>query len=362
MSELAARTIINLCGVLIVGYMSQHNDHFREGRRRAYLYVAVAVALSLVAEAFSIVFTEPTSLHRSINLITCLIGFGLSPVIPLLLVNAFRDEGYRLNRALMFPFVVNLILVFFSPAYGFIFEISASNEYARGWLFPFYVLAYLFGMFVFVIAAFKAMSIYQSRSRIVLIALVCLTLFGTTVQLLWSGMLVSWSTITIVMILGYVNHSELLDQYDVMTRLFNRRAYETHLLEVERYGRGVVVLFDLDDYKLVNDSFGHQYGDECLRTLADIIRSSYSKIGCSYRIGGDEFSVLGKCDRANVIEKANSDFLRNVDEARRKDPRLPWVSLGYALYDSSQRIDQVVAEADRQLFAYKRERKGDNRL
>ena len=359
MVEFAARSVINLCGVLIVGYMSQHNDLFGERRRRAYLYAVGAVALSIIAEVFSVGFAEPNSLHRVINFISCVIGFGLSPIIPLLLVNAYSDEGFRMNRAIMLPSVVNLALVVLSPVYGLIFEISASNEYARGPLFAFYAIAYLFGIAIFLLTAFKAISIYQSSNKVVLRCLVCVTLLGTTFQLVWPEVLVSWSTMTIVMILGYAYHNELLDRYDVVTHLCNRRAYEQHLLQLEP--GAIVILLDVDDFKLVNDRYGHQYGDQCLRTIASIIRSSYGKIGCSHRIGGDEFCVLGKPGSEDVIE-VNKEFLQNIAEAQRKDPRLPLVSLGYATYDLRLGADQAVAAADRQLFADKRERKRDDQL
>lgn len=359
MTEFTARSLINLCGILIVGYMSQHNDLFGERRRKAYFYAVGTVALSMIAELLSVGFAQPNSLHRGINMTACVIGFSLSPIIPLLLANGFSDEGFRLNRALMLPSVVNLLLVFLSPVYGFIFDISASNDYARGSLFTFYVCAYLFGIVIFLLCALKVISVYQNGNRIVLFGLVGVTLLGTTFQLVWPEMLVSWSTMAIVIILGYAYHVELLDKHDVLTSLLNRRAYEQHLLQMERSGGGVVILFDIDDFKLINDRHGHQYGDECLRALAGIIRSSYAKIGYSYRIGGDEFAVLGKCEGEDAINATNREFLHNIEMARRKDPRLPWVSPGYAMYHSSLGIDQVVESADRQLFAYKRERKRD---
>lgn len=212
-------------------------------------------------------------------------------------------------------------------------------------------------MAVFLIATLKAISIYQSRNRTVLLALLGFTLIGTSIQLVWPEALVSWSTITIVMILGYAYHSELLDKHDALTRLFNRRAYEEHLPQLKANGRGVVVLFDADDFKLVNDQHGHQYGDQCLRTIADIIRCTYSKIGCSYRIGGDEFCVLGTCDSEDVIRQANREFFQAIELAREEDPRMPWVSFGYARYLNTMGIDEVVQAADQELFVYKRERK-----
>jgi hypothetical protein len=201
--------MINLCGILIMGYMSQRNNLFSKQRRRAYLYVVSAVALAIIAEALSVNFSQPYSVHRVINISSCIIGFALTPILPFLLVNAYRDETWKMKRVLLLPALINVVFVFLSPRYSLIFNVSAANEYARGSFFAVYVLAYLFGMAVFLIAARKAISIYQSRNRTVLLALLGFTLIGTSIQLVWPEALVSWSTITIVMILGYAYHSEL---------------------------------------------------------------------------------------------------------------------------------------------------------
>ena len=360
-TEFTARSMINLCGILIMGYMSQRNNLFSKQRRRAYLYAVGAVAVAIIAEALSVNFSQPYSVHRVVNVASCIIGFTLTPILPFLLVNAYRDETWQMKRVLFLPALINVVFVFLSPRYSLIFNVSAANEYARGSFFAVYVLAYLFGMAVFLIAARKAISIYQSRNRTVLLALLGFTLIGTSIQLVWPEALVSWSTITIVMILGYAYHSELLDKHDALTRLFNRRAYEEHLPELKADGRGVVVLFDADDFKLVNDQHGHQYGDQCLRTIADIIRSTYSKIGCSYRIGGDEFCVLGTCDNEEVVQEANREFVQAIEFAREKDPRMPEVSFGHARYLSTMGVDEVVKAADQQLFIYKRGQKREEK-
>jgi diguanylate cyclase (GGDEF)-like protein len=334
--------------------MSQHNDLFDERMLRDYFYAVSAVALSIVAEMLSVGFTAPNSLHRLINMISCVIGFGLSPLIALLMVNAFGSEHTKLRWPVLLPGLFNLLLVLLSPFYGLIFHISPLNEYGRGPLFRVYVFAYLFAIAIFLVGALRARKIYQSRNRTVLIGLLFITLLGTTIQVLMPQVLLSWSTITIVMILGYTYHVDLLDKHDVVTRLFNRRAYENHLRRLQAEGRGWIILFDIDDFKLVNDSLGHHYGDLCLQTIAGIIRESYSAVGCGYRIGGDEFSVLCTCADEQEILEANSKFVENIRLARNGDTRIPLVSLGHAWYDSSLELNEVVEAADRQLFAYKR--------
>ena len=84
---------------------------------------------------------------------------------------------------------------------------------------------------------------------------------------------------------------------DPLTGLRNHRAFHEDVArELQRVGRtGVplaLVLLDLDDLKAVNDSHGHQAGDERLQALADAIRATGRSADLAYRVGGDEFAVI----------------------------------------------------------------------
>jgi diguanylate cyclase (GGDEF)-like protein len=84
---------------------------------------------------------------------------------------------------------------------------------------------------------------------------------------------------------------------DGLTELANRRHFqeslEAEINRTERFGGGLaLVLADLDDFKAVNDRFGHQAGDEVLRAFARILRETVREIDLPARYGGEEFAVL----------------------------------------------------------------------
>lgn len=84
---------------------------------------------------------------------------------------------------------------------------------------------------------------------------------------------------------------------DPLTELLNRRAFDQHLAHAlrqwERSGRPFVLLLgDIDHFKLINDRFGHPVGDDVLRQMATQIRSSLRKSDLAFRVGGEEFAVL----------------------------------------------------------------------
>jgi diguanylate cyclase (GGDEF)-like protein len=91
--------------------------------------------------------------------------------------------------------------------------------------------------------------------------------------------------------------AEKLAFTDGLTNVYNRRALEA-LLEkeatrAERYGRDFsIILFDLDDFKTINDSYGHSAGDEVLKKVADIVQAHLRKGDEVGRWGGEEFMVV----------------------------------------------------------------------
>ena len=119
----------------------------------------------------------------------------------------------------------------------------------------------------------------------------------------------------------------------------------------------VVVLFDVDDFKKVNDTYGHYPGDYCLQQIGACIIKVYKKCGKCFRIGGDEFCVIISSSKNSVIE-LNQQFVEELSAIRAEDERIPHVSMGYAFYDYGiPNISSVVAKADRMLYENKAKKK-----
>ncbi len=96
---------------------------------------------------------------------------------------------------------------------------------------------------------------------------------------------------------GRAQQLEYLIDHDFLTGLYNRRCFERELSrEVERatrYGTpGAVLVIDLDHFKEINDSFGHQTGDDLLKGVAGLLKQRVRKADVLARLGGDEFALL----------------------------------------------------------------------
>ncbi|NOT25788.1 MAG: EAL domain-containing protein [Acidobacteria bacterium] len=108
-------------------------------------------------------------------------------------------------------------------------------------------------------------------------------------------------------------HLEYLVDHDALTGLYNARHFERALARgtriAARYGGGgAVILFDLDRFKSVNDQFGHNAGDDLLRTVSATLRARLRETDVLARLGGDEFAIL--LPRASAQEaEASADGL-----------------------------------------------------
>lgn len=152
---------------------------------------------------------------------------------------------------------------------------------------------------------------------------------------------------------------------DALTGLANRKRLDDDLRrEVwrsERYGKDLsLIMFDIDDFKLVNDTHGHQIGDHVLCELAALVRAAVRRVDLVARYGGEEFCVMapettlsGACELA---EKLRQQVAAHEFDAVGRIT----VSFGVAQYLSGESPGCLVGRADQALYQAKRG--GKNRV
>lgn len=162
---------------------------------------------------------------------------------------------------------------------------------------------------------------------------------------------------------------EYIARHDPLTGLPNRDAFDDRLqaalADARHTGKRLSVLYiDLDNFKPVNDRFGHDVGDLLLRDAALRIRSSIRESDTVGRVGGDEFGVLleniGRAEHAAAIAEAICAALGQPFELRGEPVNIS-TSIGIALYpDHGDGDRQLMRYADNAMYAAKRT--GGNRL
>lgn len=149
---------------------------------------------------------------------------------------------------------------------------------------------------------------------------------------------------------------------DELTGLANRRSFreslDTELLRAERFGSGLaVIVADLDDFKEVNDRFGHKTGDEVLRAFAEVLQGRIRTIDVAARIGGEEFAILLPQTDAPGAEALAENLRSAVAELRipvGTDEISLTSSFGVAAFPETQGAEELMTAADLALYSAKR--------
>jgi diguanylate cyclase (GGDEF)-like protein len=146
---------------------------------------------------------------------------------------------------------------------------------------------------------------------------------------------------------------------DPVTTLHNRRYFEAALLaEAERARRQQqplsLLIVDIDDFKLVNDSRGHLAGDQVLREVSGILRQSVRIFDTCARYGGEEFAILMPGANQDVAVRVAERICRRIETHYRADPLPLTVSIGAAGLRAEEDTEMLVAKADAALLAAKR--------
>ncbi|MEK7792484.1 MAG: GGDEF domain-containing protein, partial [Pseudomonadota bacterium] len=157
-------------------------------------------------------------------------------------------------------------------------------------------------------------------------------------------------------------------QHDALTQLFNRRAGE-QLLNImlanarNNQGQLAVLLIDLDDFKLINDTHGHEAGDKVLVEIARRMQLTVRKEDILVRMGGDEFIITllikdGNRDEIDqVVNKLQKQFTAEIEVGSDRSVTIG-ASIGVALFpQDGGDIETLIAHADIDMYQIKKNRK-----
>jgi diguanylate cyclase (GGDEF)-like protein len=154
---------------------------------------------------------------------------------------------------------------------------------------------------------------------------------------------------------------------DPLTGLKNRRAFqEAASAEIERARRHAhpftVALLDLDGFKQVNDTLGHEKGDEALVIVSGVLRRRLRVVDVVARLGGDEFGLLLPETAALEADAVFRDLPQQVSSSMQERGWAVGLSLGAVTFDTAPRsLDDALREADALLYQAKRAGKGQVR-
>lgn len=246
---------------------------------------------------------------------------------------------------------VNALIAFLSLVTRWIFYIDENNVYQYGhykWVYT--ALCIFCGLYT-QIKCFNYGNHFQSSDKRISTALLMLPITGIVLRQVNRGVRLEMLCITLAGIFMYIYYVDILQNSDALTGLLNRGSYICKISKLS--GKAGVLYFDVDEFKNINDKYGHISGDKALTIVGKTIKEVYAAAGSCYRIGGDEFCVILE-EKMEKIDSLNALFERRLDQIRKTETNLPTVSLGYSLFDSKKdKIEDVITRADKNMYRMK---------
>ena len=188
--------------------------------------------------------------------------------------------------------------------------------------------------------------------------------------------LASYSVNVLLVSVGFsiMGHEKLVEDFqalasrDELTGLYNRRYFtevaEQEIQRAERYRRDLsVILIDIDNFKAINDTYGHEAGDKVIKDIANVMRQNFRETDLFGRYGGEEFTVLLSetqiPDAVALSERMRQAIVQRLVKFENKEISYT-ASFGVAHGEAGVSLDQLLRQADKALYYAKES--GRNRV
>lgn len=149
---------------------------------------------------------------------------------------------------------------------------------------------------------------------------------------------------------------------DSLTNLYNRKGGETRIRkELEEDGPYMFLILDIDNFKKMNDCYGHYQGDQALRFLAQLLTRNFRKSDIVYRIGGDEFGLfLADCKGQDIIRVKLEEVCRIFQQWGQENYPESKISISLGGIAGKKKMEYIdlYQTADNVLYQVKNQGKG----
>lgn len=314
---------------------------------------------------------RPESINSILNGIGNYMLFALTPIIPSVWLayvhyQIYQDESR--TRKLFYPLLVvnilNLIMVSLSLKYGWYYYIDSANVYHRGplyWVSASIPLFFILGTSLLILLNRKRI---EEKYFIPLLFFAIPPLVATVFQIAYYGisLVLNGMVLSILIVQFNIQNKSIFTDY--LTGVNNRKKLDSYLKEKigsVTIGRTfAAIMIDIDDFKVINDEFGHDMGDKALQVIAKILTSSIRSNDFIGRYGGDEFCVVLEISDEKGLEDVVGRIKNNVNKYNQtgEQPYKFELSMGYAVYDynSKMTVEEFQRHIDSLMYRHKNER------
>lgn len=297
-----------------------------------------------------------------------LLLFIVEPLVPMLWIfyvsyQLFHDEEqikkYKIPLGILF--FINSVASVSSIFTGLFFNIDSLNIYQRG---EFYWIHILFTYSLLIYSIYIIIKNRKSIEKSVFYSLIQFPIpitIGATIQVFHYGASYAWSGMMLSLLIVYFNIQDRSLNTDYLTGVYNRRQLDNYIKSKiktsSKKSSFSAILLDINNFKEINDNFGHDVGDDALKDAVEIIKKSLRQNDMVARYGGDEFLIIMDINNYNILKNTVERIKVNTNyfNTNNKKPYHISFSMGYAIYDyrSKTTFDDFFRHIDQLMYCDK---------
>lgn len=364
-STLILLTIL-MASVLIVTILL--NDSFSKRVKKGFVITFIFIIIGATCEFLGSVCNgkmlfSNQNIDISIHIFVKFLEQTIVPIMPVVFSKYIFESKLKKNvfRNLIVNFleVYVLLEIILLLAGEKIFGVDITNTYYHSEFYHIYTISFIITAIYMQMNALEFSKTYQNENLIQLIIIGMFIVVGISIQFINPKIKICWLTIAIAGCFYYIYYSVTIQFIDKLTGLLNQRSYYAYL-ENNADTDFFLIICDVNNFKNINDQYGHIFGDQILSEIGRLIKKEYGKYGKGYRIGGDEFAIIIPNINED-LQKIKQDFDKALIERKKEIEQLPSIAIGYSVYRASSKnlrdIHSVQEEADLNMYKMKQQMK-----
>ena len=314
-------------------------------------------------------FSGARAINYAGNIIYYILKVAIAYFWPLFIefkITSSFEKVKKLAGILAMPMIACSLLVLTAPLNGIIFSINEDNVYTRSGIY--FMIP---NLLIFLYVILGTTKVYINREKKDKYLLIPAIFFIVPISLAIIGQVFHYGiSLTFIgtaigltgVYLSTQNESAYIDQ---LCGVYNRKYYIDYVRSFCNSRKKddflVGVLIDMDNFKQINDKYGHYSGDMALQLFGSILRKNIADIGFAVRYGGDEFILISKQSEA-AVDAVIVNIVKEIDEINATGENEFHLSFSYgmATLNSDSNMNEFLRTMDARMYEMKRNRNTPN--
>lgn len=344
-------SIIMSCLLIFILMLTILSDEILEKRNILFSTFALVCILIAIFNDWIIKYIEISNTgHNDIVTFAVATAYFICPTVPILISWSLDSHKSKKNCRFLFCVIIYNFIISYSAMFtNKVFYYTSKNIFKYGDFYFLYVISMILGVGILLYNFIKVSRVYQNKNNYIILLIFIIIVYSIVfhitgiANIFWFGCVFSLSML-------HIYFSSLVNQIDTLTKLLNRKCYDNKLYDIK--SEAIIIILDVDKFKYINDTYGHNFGDVCLIEIANTIKRCYGQYGYCYRIGGDEFCVILE-KKLEDVEFLNSEFNTQIKLINLSFT--PTVSIGYSYYNPlKSSIIEAIENADSMMYSIKK--------